>query len=105
MGLTGRVTAATLRTDLATANELNRRLRNQVADLEKWLSHNMGQEILTRLPALQRSSQMAEHDLRSQVDQLAVRLSELEQANQQLAEDLDGARRANLHLTRQLNAG
>lgn len=105
VSLTGRVTAATLRADLATANELNRRLRQQIATLEKQLSHYMGQEILTQLPTLQRSSLTDEHDLRTQIDLLAIRLGELEQENRQLTEDLDGARRANRDLTRQLNAG
>lgn len=100
-----RVSAATLRADLATTNELNRRLRHQVTTLERKLSHYMGREIVDQLPSMQRSALLADQGLQASIDSLNVRISELEGINKQLEEDLDGARRAIRDLTRRLNAG
>lgn len=100
----GRVTAATLRADLATAHELNRRLRQQLAALEHELSQRMGQDILDEMPALRRTALLADQELQASNDQLTDRVSDLERQVCELEEALDGARRAVRDLTRQVNA-
>lgn len=101
---TGRVTAATLRADLATANELNKRLRRRLTGLEAELARHHGTEILQQLPADQRAAAAQDQATQVERDTLRLRVAELEHANQQLEEDLDASRRANRSLTRQLNA-
>lgn len=99
----GRVTAATLRADLATANELNRRLRQQLAALEHQLSQRMGQDILDEMPSLRRTAMLADQELQARNGQLTARVSDLERQIRELEDALDGARRAIRDLTRQIN--
>ena len=100
----GRVTAATLRADLAIAHELNRRLRQQLTALEHQLSQRMGQDILDEMPALRRTALLADQELQASNDQLTARVSDLERQIRELEDALDGARRALRDLTRQVNA-
>ena len=67
-----RVTAATLRADLANATELNRRLRSQIASLEAILGRHLGDQILADLPATDRIAIVADPQIEAKIDELTL---------------------------------
>ncbi|WP_242882624.1 DUF6262 family protein [Actinomadura litoris] len=94
------VTRASMQADLANAQERNRRLDARVRHLEKKLSEHLGEQ------AWRESGLGAPDD----IDQLKRRITELEQRNVDLADqlterddDLDAARAANRELIGRLN--
>jgi hypothetical protein len=98
-----RVTAATLRADLANATELNRRLRSQIASLEAILGRHLGDQILGDLPATDRVAIVADPQIEAKIDELTLLNHEHQAEIHRLNEDLEGAREANRQLTRRLN--
>jgi len=98
-----RMTAATLRADLATANELNRRLRSQIAALEATLSRHLGEQVLADLPTTDRIAIVADQQLEAKIDELTLLNNEQQAEIRRLNEDLEGARDANRQLTRRIN--
>lgn len=105
VSVSGRITAATLRADLANADELNRRLRQQVKALEGQLSRLVGEPVFSSLLPQQRAAMaVADHEHEAALSNLTAQLDQLKLDNKLLEEDLDGARRANRELTRSLNS-
>jgi hypothetical protein len=98
-----RITAATLRADLATANELNRRQRSQIAVLEATLGRHLGEQILADLPTTDRITIAADQQLEAKIDELTLLTNEQKAEIHRLNEDLEGARDANRQLTRRIN--
>jgi len=98
----GRVTAATLRADLANTKAGNERLRQRLRALEKRLGEFIGmnaENCVSELQTLAASAPPSQADLAS----LSTTIDELQCVIAERDQELEAARRLNADLTRQLN--
>jgi hypothetical protein len=99
----GRVTAASLRADLANAKATIRRQADQLAALERALSQAMGRELLDQDAKLGRVGSEPHDERQHELDDALCELSETRAALTEREEELDAARRLNRELTIQVN--
>jgi len=97
---TARVTAASLRADLANARAANTRLQTELAALRRRLGRDLGQQVLTELAGDETTDMAA---VAPRVAELEQALFECREALAQRTEELEAARRINRELLERLN--
>ena len=97
----GRVTAASLRADLANTAAHNQRLRQQLRALEQRLSETLGREVADQLGPGDVADRPDE--LRAQLEAAHAHAFEVEEALTDAREELDAVREINRELLSQAN--
>lgn len=100
----GRVTAATIRADLANSRAANRRLQQRLQSLERRLGEVLGHAFQNNLSELGRLTQDIDPVSEKRIRELAEQTVALQLLLAERDEELDAVRRLNTDLTRRLNA-
>jgi hypothetical protein len=96
-----RVTAASLRADLANARAANQRLQAELAALRRCLGRHLGQDVLAEIVG-DKDTQLGAL-IGPRVQQLEHRLFEVQEELAQRTEELEAARQINRELLERLN--
>jgi predicted transcriptional regulator len=100
---TARVTAASLRADLANATAANHRLSTELAALRRRLGQLLGQEVLNDLSDSETAASAADAAAAPRVGQLEATLFATQEELARRTEELEAARQINRELLSRLN--